>query len=60
MSKFLQKIGMDPKWGQGLSSTLKTASQSFKDKLTSIRRKKMANPSMDTSKEIKDLLEEQK
>lgn len=61
MSKFFQSIGLNPKWGNGLS-LIKTflASPNFKERLTKIRQKKMSNPNETVSEEIKSLLRDKK
>ena len=62
MSKLIQKLSLVPKWGSDLGSSITNfiESQHFKERLLAIGRKKLANPKVDVSKEIKDLLEENK
>lgn len=59
MSKLFSKLGFIPKWGNVQSIKNFLANPDFKRRLSEIRKKKMSNPKIDVSNEIKDLLEKQ-
>ncbi len=58
MSQFLSKIGFTPLWGSVSRIKAFIASHRFDRRLSEIHKKKMENPSLDVSGEIKDLLKE--